>query len=56
MINLKNHFIFGKRNGFPLLKGKIIDLAVENVFKKAFTIEKYKNLSNGYKDIIKVIN
>lgn len=53
--SLKNHFNLGKRNWFQLLKGKVIDLALEKVLEKTIVAGIYETLSDGYKDIVKLI-
>lgn len=53
--SLKNHFNLGKRNWFQLLKGKVIDLTIEKALEKTIVAGIYETLSDGYKDIVKMI-
>lgn len=53
--SLKNHFNLGKRNWFQLLKGKVIDLTVEKVLDKTVVMGIYETLSEGYNDVVKIL-
>jgi hypothetical protein len=54
--SLKNHFNLGKRTWFQLLKGKVIDLTLEKVLEKTIVKEIYDNLSDGYTEVVKLID
>ncbi|RXR33159.1 hypothetical protein EQG68_05870 [Flavobacterium piscinae] len=53
---LKNHFNLGKKTWFQLLKGKLIDLTIENALEKTVVQEIYSNLSEGYEHFTKMIS
>ncbi len=53
--SLKSHFNLGKKNWFQLLKGKMIDLTIEKALEKTIVAGIYETLSNGYHDIVKMI-
>jgi hypothetical protein len=53
--SLKNHFNLGKKNWFQLLKGKVVDLTFEGIIEKTVVAGIYENLSDGYKDIVKLL-
>jgi hypothetical protein len=52
---LKEHFNLGKRNWFKLLKGKLMDLSLEKVIEITLINEIFKILSDGFKDVQKLI-
>jgi len=53
--SLKNHFNLGKREWFQLLKGKLIDLVIERVLDKENIAVIYDYLSEGFKNITKLL-
>lgn len=53
--SLKSHFNIGKKNWFQLLKGKLIDLTLEKVIEKTIVSSIYDTLTEGFKDVTKVI-
>jgi len=53
--SLKNHFNLGKREWFQLLKGKLIDLVIERVLDKETIAVIYDYLSEGFKNITKLL-
>ncbi|MEQ8474058.1 MAG: hypothetical protein RIC35_22870 [Marinoscillum sp.] len=54
--SLKNHFNLGKKTWFQLLKGKLIDLMVDQVLEKTIANDIYSSLSEGYEQIVKQLN
>lgn len=52
---LKNHFNLGKKNWFQLLKGKVVDLALKKVLNETIVKEIYNNLSDGFDQVVKMI-
>ncbi len=53
--DLKNHFNLGKKNWFQLLKGKVIDLTLKRVLDKTVVKEIYNQLSEGFEQVVKMI-
>lgn len=53
--DLKNHFNLGKKNWFQLLKGKVIDLTLKKVLNKTIVQEIYNQLSDGFEQVVKMI-
>lgn len=52
---LKNHFNLGKKNWFQLFKGKLIDLTLEKVLDESIVREIYNSLSDGFEQVIQMI-
>ncbi|WP_028873171.1 hypothetical protein [Psychroserpens burtonensis] len=53
--DLKNHFNLGKKNWFQLLKGKVVDLTLKKVLDKTIVQEIYNQLSDGFEQVVKMI-
>lgn len=53
--DLKNHFNLGKKNWFQLLKGKVVDLTLKKVLNKTIVQEIYNQLSEGFEQVVKMI-
>jgi hypothetical protein len=53
--SLKNHFNLGKKNWFQLLKGKVVDLTIQKALDKTIVAGIYATLSDGYRDVVKLI-
>ncbi len=53
--DLKNHFKLGKKNWFQLLKGKVVDLTLKKVLNKTIVQEIYNQLSDGFEQVVKMI-
>lgn len=53
--DLKNHFNLGKKNWFQLLKGKVVDLTLKKVLDKTIVQEIYNHLSDGFEQVVKMI-
>ncbi|MGK0447792.1 MAG: hypothetical protein ACJA2M_001571 [Polaribacter sp.] len=53
--DLKNHFDLGKKNWFQLLKGKVVDLTLKKVLDKTIVKEIYNQLSEGFEQVVKMI-
>jgi hypothetical protein len=53
--DLKNHFNLGKKNWFQLLKGKVVDLTLKKVLNKTIVEEIYNQLSDGFEQVVKMI-
>jgi len=53
--DLKNHFNLGKKNWFQLFKGKVFDLTLKKVIEKTFAQEIYNKLSEGFEQVVKMI-
>ncbi|UGU15426.1 hypothetical protein LS482_17300 [Sinomicrobium kalidii] len=53
--DLKNHFNLGKKNWFQLLKGKVVDLTLKKVLDKTIVQEIYDQLSEGFEQVVKMI-
>ena len=53
--DLKNHFNLGKKNWFQLLKGKVVDLNFKKVLNKTIVQEIYNQLSEGFEQVVKMI-
>lgn len=54
--SLKNHFNLGKKTWFQLVKGKVVDLAMEKVLDETIVKEIYSKLSEGFGDVSKQLN
>ena len=53
--DLKNHFNLGKKNWFQLLKGKVVDLTLKKILNKTIVEEIYNQLSDGFEQVVKLI-
>lgn len=53
---LKNHFNLGKKTWFQILKGKLLDVAVETAIEKTAVKEIFDFLSDGYEQAAKMLN
>jgi ribosomal protein L11 methylase PrmA len=53
--DLKNHFNLGKKNWFQLLKGKVVDLTFKKILNKTIVQEIYNQLSEGFEQVVKMI-
>ncbi|MBC8753375.1 hypothetical protein H2O64_01750 [Kordia sp. YSTF-M3] len=53
--DLKNHFNLGKKNWFQLLKGKVVDLTLKKILKETIVKEIYNQLSEGFEQVVKMI-
>lgn len=53
--DLKNHFNLGKKNWFQLLKGKVVDLTIKKVLNKTTVREIYNTLSEGFEQVVKLL-
>ncbi|PHS60288.1 MAG: hypothetical protein COB12_13465 [Flavobacterium sp.] len=54
--DLKNHFNLGKKNWFQLLKGKVVDLTIKKVLNKTIVQEIYNTLSEGFEQVVKLLD
>ena len=52
---LKNHFNLGKKNWFQLLKGKVVDLTIKKILKETIVKDFYNHLSEGFEQVVKMI-
>lgn len=51
--SLKNHFNLGKKTWFQLVKGKVIDLALEKTLDETIVKDIYSTLTDGFTEIAK---
>jgi hypothetical protein len=56
MESLKNHFGLGKRTWFQLLKGKLVDVAIEKGIEISIVQPIYNALSEGFTNSMKWLN
>lgn len=54
--SLKNHFSLGKKTWFQLLKGKLLDVAVEKGIELAIVTQIYDALADGFVSGMKWLN
>lgn len=50
--DLKNHFNLGKKTWFQLLKGKLVEMSVENILEKTIIENIFNNLSEDFKRLL----
>jgi hypothetical protein len=53
--SLKGNFNIGKRDWFQLLKGKLIDLTIENILSKELISDIFNHLTTGFNEFTKQI-